>query len=254
MPLTPTETSLCNKMVSDYQGLVSPVKMGRDGIIAKRSGLMGMLGGMKYTPPTVLADKLGMFRNAVGMSIPDPSELDTLKNMLERCNYLNTFGPTAALAGLTQSALSNISSLINNFSTGTPEFGAGKIASMINQALSSLMPGGSGLSDLLKSANQLLECLSTVCASQDPSYIGGVDNIDNDLSSLTTSMGLVDDPYSPKFGEMDYEKIYDSLGMSTPQRYAITSAMETIDEQKIRAKTSIASCITAVKGQIGGMF
>ena len=254
MPLTPTQTSLCNKLTSDYAGLIGPVKMAKDGIIGQRSALMGKLGGMGYSPPTVLADKLGMFKNAVGMSIPDPGDLNSLKSMLTQCDYFKKFGPTAALIGLTEGALNKISSLLDNFETGTPEFGAAKLASMLNQALSSLMPGGSGITDILKSAGQLLECLSSVCVAGDPSYFGGIEYMENDLTSLTESMGLVGDPSLPDFGTMNFKTIYSTVGMTDTQISTIDNVTKVVDDQKMRAKKAVADSITAVKGQIGGLF
>jgi hypothetical protein len=254
MALTPTETSLCNKLLGDYAGLISPVRGAQSGIINQRNAMLSSLGGMSYSPPSTLADKINMFKNAVGLGLPNPNDLNSLKNMLTQCDYFKKFGPTAAIAGLMQSALGNISTLINNFSESTPEFGAGKLASLMNQALSSLIPGGSGLSDILKSANDLLNCLSSVCVAGDPSYIGGLDYIDDDLNNLTTSMGLVDNPSSPSFGQMDYGTIYDTVGMTPSQRLAISSVTDTIDGQRVRAKAAIDSSISAVKSQIGGLF
>lgn len=254
MALTPTETSLCNKMLGDYAGLIGPVKAGSGNIISQRSALLNSLGGMSYTTPSDLDNKLNLFKNAVGAGLPDPNDLNSLKNMLTQCDYFKNLGPTAALAGLMQSALGNISYLLNNFAAGTNEFGAGKIASLINQALSSLIPGGSGLTDLLKSAGQLLECMSSVCAAGDPSYIGGLDYIDNDLNNTLSSMGLVSDPISPSYGKMDYDSIYNQIGMTPTQRTAIDSTTQTVDDQRVRAKTAITDSITAVKSQIGGLF
>jgi len=254
MALTPTETSLCNKMLGDYAGLMGPVKLGQSGIMNQRSALTNQLGGMTYSTPSDLANKVNLFKNAVGLALPDPNDLNSLKNMLTQCDYFKQFGPTSAIAGLMQSALGNISSLINNFGAGTNEFNAGKIAGLINQALSNLIPGGSGLTDILKSAGQLLECMSSVCAAGDPSYIGGLDYIDNDLNNTISSMGLVGDPSSINFGKMDYNSIYNDLGMTPTQRYAIDSTTFAIDEQRVRAKVAIDQSIAAVKLQMGGLF
>jgi len=254
MALTPTETSLCNKMLGDYAALMGPVKLGSSGITNQRSALMNKLGGMSYSTPSTLDDKLRLFKNAVGLALPDPNDLNSLKNMLTQCDYFKKLGPTAALAGLMQSALGNISSLISNMAAGTNEFGAGNIAGMINQALSNLIPGGSGLTDILKSAGSLLDCMSSVCAAGDPSYIGGLESIDNDLNSTIAGMGLVGDPSSIKFGTMDYNTIYNDLGMTPTQRYAIESTTATIDEQRVRAQTAITDSIAAVKGKIGSIF
>lgn len=254
MALTPTTTSLCNKLLGDYAGLISPVKGAQSGIINQRNALMSRLGSTSYSAPSTLADKINMFKNAVGLGLPNPNDLDSLKNMLTQCDYFKQFGPTAAIAGLMQSALGNISTLINNFSESTPEFNASNIAGMLNQTLSSLIPGGSGLTDILKSANMLLNCLSSTCAAGDPSYIGGLEYIDDDLNNMTTAMGLVDNPASSKYGTMDYGSIYDTVGMSPSQRLAISSVTDTIDEQRVRAKVAIDSSIAAVKLQIGGLF
>lgn len=254
MALTPTTTSLCNKLLGDYAGLISPVKGAQAGIINQRNTMLSRLGGMSYSAPSTLADRINLFKNAVGAGLPDPNDLSSLKNMLTQCDYFKQFGPTAAIAGLMQSALGNISTLINNFSETTPEFNASNIAGMINQTLSSLIPGGSGITDILKSANMLLNCLSSVCAVGDPSYIGGLEYIDDDLNNMTTAMGLVDNPASSKYGTMDYGAIYDQIGMTPSQRLAISSVTDTIDEQRLRAKAAINQSIASVKSQIGGLF
>jgi hypothetical protein len=53
---------------------------------------------------------------------------------------------------------------------------------------------------------------------------------------------------------MNYDAVYDTVGMTPSQRLAISSTTATIDEQRVRAKVAIDSSIAAVKLQIGGIF
>jgi hypothetical protein len=250
MALTPTETSLCNKMMGDYAGIMAPVKAAKGGITSQRDSLLSTLGGTAYSPPSTLTDQLTAFQNAVGTAIPDPTDINSLRRMLQDCDYFNNLGPTAALAGTLSSCLSDIDSKINNFGASTGEFNAAKIASAMNQALSNLIPGGSALTDLIKKASQLIECLSTVCATGDPEYIGGLESMTGDFNDTLSGMGLVDDPLSSHFGEMDYPAIYSQVGMTTPEIDAINMTTATLDEQKIRAQTAVNDSITSVKSYL----
>jgi hypothetical protein len=250
MALTSTEVSLCDKMLSDYYGIIAPVKAAKAGIIAQKNALQSQLAGQSYTPPSTLAQKLNEFRDSVGAGLPDATDINSIKRMLDNCDYFNNLGGTSAIAGTLKSSLDGIASKISNFGATTGEFNAAKIASALNQALSSLIPGGSALTDIIKKASSLIECLSSVCAAADPTYTGGIDSIIGDFHDTLDGMGLVDDPASANFGKMNYADIYSQAGMTLDQISAIEITTATVDSQKLRAKQAIDDTIASIKASI----
>ena len=252
MSLSPMEKSLCNKLVDDYWKLVQPVKDARLAIRKAISDLDTLLRSMTFSPLGDLANALNDFKNDVEEMIPGDTvdELDRLKNFLEQCPYLSGLAPATSLKGTLNGIFDNIQGLIDNFTSLFPEFGAGNLASYINGLLNGLaFPGGDILTELLKQAEALLQCLSSLCALQDPSYLGEITDINDDLQSLYSDLNLVDTvPVDdPSFATFDYDTMYHMVGLTPDQISAINDTKGTIDDQKANAADSVQKSIDAVK-------
>lgn len=245
MALTSNETALCDRIVTDYAGLISPVKGAKSGIINQRKALESYLGNMNYSAPDDLANALNGYKNSVGGFIPNPNDLNSLANFIASCEFFQEMGAAKAVVGMTQGVFNKMSSLLSGLSAGTQEFGAGDLASTLNSLLGSLLPGGKGITDILNQIDKLLNCLDSVCAAQDPYYYNDLSYMTSDVNSLYSDMGLISG--GPNNGKFDYDSFYSSVGMTTDQVYAINTTMLTVDEQKARAKTAIDDTLTAIK-------
>jgi len=248
MPLTSTEKSLCNKLVSDYAGLIAPVKGAKSGIIAQKNDLKNYLQNIRYSPPGDLANAFSQFTSRVGTFIPNPNDLNSISNFLKNCDYLNNLGPAKTIVGLTQSVFSSMSSLINDMKVSVPEFGAADLASKLNSILGNLLPGGQGITDILNQVDKLLNCLDAICSVQDPYYYDDLNYITNDVNSLYTDMGLISG--GPNNGKFDYDALYTSLGMDINQITAINSTINLVDQQKERAQNAIKNTLTVFKSSL----
>lgn len=245
MPLTSNETALCNRLVSDYAGLIAPVKGAKNGVVNQRKALESYLGNMNYSAPDDLATALNGYKNAVGGFIPNPNDLNSLASFIASCEFFKEMGAAKAVVGMTQGVFSKMSSLLSGLSAGTQEFGAGDLASTLNSLLGSLLPGGKSITDILNQIDKLLTCLDSVCAAQDPTYYGDLSYMTNDVNSLYTDMNLISG--GPNNGKFDYASFYSSMGMQPGEIAAIDTTILTVDEQKVRAKLAIDETFNAVR-------
>jgi len=259
MALTSTERSLCNKISTDYDSLVAPVKSSKKSITDAKQDLDTYLRGMTYSPDVDIDSALLQLANGVADAVPgdDRDAMNDIKNVLDRCSYLNGLAPVSAVIGTFNGVFDAIDDLIESLQSTVPEFGAGALASLINQLLNGVgIPGGDMLSALLAKADTLINCLSEVCVAGDPGYSGRLTLITNDLDNLYTDLNVVGNPLSPNYGKFDYDTLYGSIGMSAEQQAKVKRTTAGIDTSKANAKTAIGNSISAIKTltKIGGFF
>lgn len=245
MPLNSTETSLCNKLVSDYGNLIGPVKTAKSGIMSQKNALTNLLNNMNYSAPGDLSSAINGFIGSVAGVVPNPNDLNSLANFLNNCDFFKNLGAAKTTVGLTQSVFSKMASLISGLKAGTPEFAAGDIGSTINSLLGGLLPGGLGITEILNNIDKLLNCLNSVCAAQDPYYYNDLTFMTNEVNGLYSDMGLVSG--GPNNGKFDYDTLYSSVGMTPDQITAINSTVNVVDEQKAFAKKSIDDTLKNIK-------
>jgi len=259
MALTPTEKSLCNKISTDYDSLVAPVKSSKKSITGAKQDLDTYLRGMIYSPDIDIDSALLQLADGVENAVPgdDRDAMNDIKNVIDDCAYLNGLAPVSAVIGTFNGVFNAINDLVDSLKLTVPEFGAGALASLINQLLNGVgIPGGDMLSALLAKADKLINCLAEVCVAGDPGYSGRLTLITNDLDNLYTDLNVVGDPLSPNYGKFDYDTLYSSVGMSTEQQAKINRTIVGVDAAKTNAKKAISNSISSIKTltKIGGFF
>ena len=83
--------------------------------------------------------------------------------------------PIALGNSATQSAFDKIYSYVNDLTT-IPEFLVGEALSSLEEFYSNLFPGSKALTDLLKKADQLINCLSNFCGGEYTSEVIALTN------------------------------------------------------------------------------
>lgn len=257
MSLSPTEKSLCNKLVSDYDSLVAPVKSAKSSIKKTMSDLDTYVRGMTFSNPVDLEGAIDDFIDNVESRLPgdDISAMDQLSNFMNNCTYLKDFAPSSSVSGTLGGIFDSIADTLTELVPNFPEFGASSLANAINDLLSGAsIPGGDTLAALLAKADDLLNCLSALCATVDPSYIGDLDDISDDLQGLYDDLNLIDT--GPNKGKFDYTTFFSTAGLTAAQENAITTVTSSIDSQKAGAVDAVQSSIDKVKEltKLGGFF
>lgn len=259
MALGRMEKTLCNKLVSDYYNLVAPVKAAKSVIKNAMADLDSYLRSMTFSPAEDVNSAINSFEDSINSQIPGTADQDMnkLKDFLANCPYLAAFAPSSTVGGTKNGIFDAINDKINELLSGVPEFGAGKIASQINSLLNGLsLPGGDALSALLQKADQLLDCLSSLCAAQDPTYAAPLSEATNDLNNLYTDLNIIDNPLSPDYGKFNYTSFYNNIGLTSSQSSALNLVTTNIDNQKSSSVDAVKNSVDKIKSltKEGGFF
>ena len=260
MALDSNQKSLCNKLVSDFDSLIQPGKSAQSFINNAVNDMKSKLSGMSYSPASELQNALTEYQNDVAKALPKADSLDdlnTIKDFIDGCDYLKDLNMISTMIGTIGGVLDTVNNLVSDLDLTFPEFGAGNFGSLIDKILDGIpgIPGSDKISDLLAKADQLLQCLSNSCAAVDPSYIGGLDSMTQELQDTYDVLGLVDDPNDPNYGKFDYSSMYNSLGMTTDEVSAINSVRDGINSAKDAGSAAINSTVSSMQNAIkGGLF
>ena len=261
MALGKNEKSLCNKLVSDWNGLLAPVYALKSTIIKAMNDLTNKLKEMVefdlFTGEAELNAKLDEFEADVKDQLPgeELDDLQRIKNFLDQCEYLQPLEPISALIGTALGVADEIDSLIDNFfdALDIPEFGAANFGSIIDNLLSAApgLPGGDVLAAILEQADKLLECLGALCAIEDPSYQADFDAMRIELDTLISDLNLNDTTY-----EFDYDAIYSDVGLTNDQKAAINNTKDKLNAAKTNGGAAIDGAKSAMQqaSKIGGLF
>jgi hypothetical protein len=253
MALTPMQTALCNKLATDYDSLVAPVKAVKSTFKSQMGQLDSFVRGMSFSNPLDLDAALNQFVSDVEGMLPgsDLASMDELLAFMAACPYLADQVPASNVSGTSNGIFDNIRNFINDLTPSFPEFGAGGIADGLNSLLSGVgIPGGANISDILSKADELANCLAALCG---PAYSGDVTDITNDLNSLYSELNIIDS--GPNKGKFDFATFYTASGLSSSQQTAINTVTNSIGSQKQGATTAITNSINSVKQlKKGGYF
>ena len=259
MALTKNEKSLCNKLVSDFDGLIQPGRSAKGAINGATNDMKSLLNGMTFSDPGLLGGALDQYRNAVNDALPgdELDDLNQIKNFIDNCEYLQALDPLSTMIETVNGVFDEIGKLVNGLDLSFPEFGAGNLGSLVDKILDGIgMPGGDKISDLLAAADKLLNCLSAGCAAVDPTYIGDLDSKTDELQRVYDDLGLIDDPNDPNYGKFDYSSMYNDLGLSTSEINSINSVKDGISASKDDGINAISNTKDAIKTakKVGGLF
>ena len=264
MALDPTEKTMCNKINNDFDKLIQPGKNAKGAINGASADMVNKLKAMvkagSFTPGGALDAALNSFQDDVGENIPgdDLDSMERYKNFLDQCEYLQALAPISAMLGAVLGIVDTIENLVNDLDATMPEFGVGNLGSLIDKILDALpgLPGGDKISELLAAADKLLNCMSSLCAAQDPSYIGDLSDKTDELNDLYADLNVVDDPNDPSYGQFDYESLYNDAGMTASQKDAIDKVKGSINDQKDLSVTSVDDASKSIQNltKIGDLF
>lgn len=251
MALTPTERSICNKLIYDFDSLIAPVRASKGSIREATSDIQGLLNTTSFASESTINNAISTYLQDVDDNLPDTSELEQLSNILNNCDYLKDLKPASIVASSINSAVDKVDSLLDNVGTSLPEFNIGKLASGINDLLFGNIPGANQISQLLQKADKLIECLSTHCGGEYPSQVSDFTQTVNELYG---DLNIDSDPLSSNYGKYDIQSLYDGAGVNAADQAKVTSVINSADLSKATSITKIDSVVDEIKNNIGSLF
>jgi hypothetical protein len=260
MALDSNQKSLCNKLVSDFDVLIQPGKSAKSLMDSTINDMKSKLSGMTFSSQSQLNAALEAYRSQVSDNLPKGDsieDLNKIKDFIDGCDYLKDLNPISAVIGTIGGVIDTVNGLVDNFDLTIPEFGAGGFGSLIDKLLDGIpgIPGNDKISDLLALADKLLDCLSNSCAAFDPSYVGDLSNMTQELQDTYDFLGLIDNPNDPNYGKFDYSAMYNDVGLTTDEVAAINKTKDGINAAKDAGSEAVNNTVSAMKNAIkGGLF
>lgn len=241
MSLSSIDTSICNKLVSDYNSIVAPINSAKAMVRSTMAAVETQLRGMVFTAQSAINGAIIDFQNDIAAALPkaDMAAMNDLKQFMDQCAYLDNLSPMSVLMGTAAGISDHMNNLIND--STLPEFAASGSFSDINDSFSG------GVTDSFQQADALLNCLSTICATGDPAYITAVAGISSDLGNLYIALNVVGNPLSADYGKFDTDAVYNSAGLTSEEKGKITQVTSGIDGAKGDSKAAIDASVSKVK-------
>jgi hypothetical protein len=247
MAITPTERSICNKMVFDFNSLLTPANASKGAIRNATSAVEGLLNTTSFASEATINSAIASYLQDVDDNLPDTSELAELAALLNNCAYLKDLSPVSIVASSINSAVAKIDSLLNNVGTTLPEFNMGKLVSSINDLLFGHIPGADRISQLLQNSDKLIQCLSAYCGGEYPTQVS---NFTQTVDELYGELNVDGDPISANYGKYDMQSLYNSAGVSSADQAKVTSVINSADLSKAAAINKIDSVVGGIKNLI----
>jgi hypothetical protein len=257
MAFTTTDRSVCNKLVTDFPSLINPLTLAQGTIMGHSQTMDSMLRTMAFSGTGAINNGIGILNTTVENSIPGSTmtDMESLKTFLDQCAYLNDNNPLSVILNTSKGIYGIIDDTLNSLLTTVPEFGVAQIAGYINDLLKGVLPGGDVLSSIFKSADKLIECLSTLCSAYDPSYYNPyLNDFSYQLQSLYSTMNIVDDPFALNYADFDYDALFANVGLSVPHISDMKLAIDAVDTVKSVSMSGIMDSIASVKDLLKGDF
>lgn len=257
MAFTSTDRSLCNKILTDFPGLIGPLNSSSGIITGYGNTLDSQLRALKgnFSPSGDITNGIYTLNNTIGNAVPGSTLADmlALKAFLDNCAYLAGNNPLGTILNAAKGIFNLIDDTLDTLAGTVPEFGIGKIAGYINQLMNGLgLPGGDILSEIFKNADKLIQCMTNLCDTYDPGYYGPyITSYTSELQSLYTIMNIDDDPLSLNYGLFDYDSLYSNVGLSVPEIAQMTTVIEAVDTVKSTSISGVMDSIASVKDLLG---
>lgn len=256
MALSPTVTSMCDQLVQKYNGIIDPVKTGKSGFKSLTRSLISQMSTANYSAIGNLETEMGSLETQLSGVVPgdDDDAMTDLNDFIQNCPFFDqqTTG-VSAVKGSSNGVFDRLDEFIDGSSSSFDEFGLAQIADNLNKLLDgSGFPNGNNLSQLLKDADILIQCLSGLCPGYEPIVISYQD----DVNGLYDEMHIVSNPVSPNYGLLDYDYLYSTANLEPTQISNMNYTIGGVTDLKSSAKTSIDSSVQAVKNalNLGSIF
>lgn len=255
MALSSTQIAMANQLVQKFSTISGPVDAAKGGIKSLTRTLTTQLSTASFSSLVDIESEMDSLFTQVNGILPgtDLSAMEDLKNFIDNCSFFgSSANPVSTIYGTRDGIFDQVDDFITNSGSTYPEFTLANIADSINKLLNGVgFPGGNNISELLGSADELINCLSGI-----PGYEPQVIAFENEIADLYSEMDIVSDPLSSLYGQLDYSTIYSNAGIDPS---AITNMQYTIGRittLKSNALSSVAASADAAKSYLGtgGLF
>jgi hypothetical protein len=244
MALSSMQRSLCQKAYSSFDPLINPAYKASTGMRSSVNQVTSLLRNLSgnFSPDDLIYRSINDLRYQSGMYIPGygQSDLYSMLDFMRQCLFYDGKNPYSVLNSLLSQAYQGIDNAMSMLGNDVPEF---DIGSMIGNLLNKYL--GLNLTDVLKQADRILNCLAALCGSE---YYVATWKMSSTLNNLFVKTNAVSDPLSPYYGTFDYETLYSNAGILPNEITKMNNVMNAYTDIRTEASTSITNAFTTLKG------
>jgi hypothetical protein len=262
MTIASTRKMLCEKLTDQFNSLIAPAQ--EQAAIVKRqiAEIKTQLANLTFSPEIDIDDAINDIEQDVNDAIPGTAEEDVqeILDFIEGCEFLQNDDTLSNPISLTKSAIASsfntVENIIDTYTT-FPEFGVGDIIGKVLDKFgpSSLeLPDNFSLTDIMKQADRLINCLADRCGSDYSTIVSDYINILNDLYE---DLGMDPNPLSNTWGELDLTSIYSDAGLNPSQILQIDKVKDSVQSAKSTSVNAINGSVNSIKNvgrSVGALF
>jgi len=236
-------------MAFDASGLLAPAEAIKGAVKNSISGIKSQLSSYVASPQSTIDAATTVLNNNVASVLPGDTANDVqqMLNLINNCAYLKDDeklnNPVALGNAMTKSLFDKLDDYVGDVSS-VPEYLLGKGLSAIEELYSNAFPGSSALTDLMKTADKLINCLSLVCNGEQTSEVIA---LTNQTQNLYNDFDMVGDPNDPNYGKLNKDQLFSDAGLIPSEVQKITGANDEVDAIKAKGKKSIEDLMNSTK-------
>lgn len=254
MALSPTQASICNKIKGDFDALVEPARKATKLVQQKISELKTELNNLKiigFSPIEDINNAIKDVEEGVEEQIPetDQNAINEINNIISSCTYLGDDpllnNPTAVLKSMSRSAFDAVQDVVN--AIPLPDFTAGRLFDSLINSIANQIPDNPddlGISDGMKKADQLIDCLNAICG---PDFASTAQEYADELEDLYDKLNIVGNPASPTYGQFDVNRIYNDVGLDLIEQSKMEDIVKSVQDVKQFASDNINKAVETTK-------
>ena len=249
MAFTELERSICNKMGFDSGGILNGPEQAKGAVRNQLSGIRAQLSSYVPSSQAAIDAATAALQSNANSIFPGDSAADVQKmlDLINDCAYLEgnekLTNPISLAKALTDSLFNKLDSYFDDVSS-VPEYLIGKLMSFLQELYGNQLPGSNALTDALKNADKLINCLSNLCNGE---YTSQVISLTNQTENLYNDLEIVSNPLDPNYGLLDTDTLYSDAGLIPGDIAKITSGNDEVNSLKAQGKSSIDSLMGSIK-------
>jgi hypothetical protein len=246
MAFTEVERSICNKLAFDSAGLLAPAEEAKGTAINQLSSIRAQLSTYVQSPQETIDAATETLETNTESIFPGDSEDDVqaMIDLIDNCDFLD--GKLSNPVSLAKSLLGSLFDKLNDYLDdvgSVPEYALSTAMSALDELYGNELPGGNAIGEALKSADNLINCLSSLCNDE---FITEVTDLTDQVESLYSTLGIVSDPLDANYGTLDIDTLFSDAGLTSGDIAKIEGVLDEVDSVKEQGQSSINSLVDSI--------
>lgn len=262
MTVAATRNMLCEKLTDQFNTLIAPAN--EQSRIVKRqiAEMKTQLNNITFTPEVDIDNAIDNLEQDVEDVIPGSAEEDVqeILDFIDTCDFLQNDeilgNPVSLTKGAIDSNFKTVNDIVDTYTT-FPEFNVGTIIGNVLDKFNPPtleIPDNIDLTEIMKQADRLIDCLANRCGVE---YADIVTEYTDIVEDLYDDLGMVSDPLSSNWAELDLDSIYSDANLTASEILQMDKVNASVQSAKSTSVDAINDAVGSIKNagrSVGALF